>query len=286
MDRYWNTMRRWIGLLLVIITVTACAGTQSPPAATKPAATPTTGTEPTATPTAQTEPTATAGIPGELAGPTWRLLFFGPADRLSALPPYARLIAEFGEDGRLTGLGGCNWYTAAVSIEGTSMSVSDLDQTNMTGCPPEALQQERDYLALLQRATEYTIKADQLQISTGDGQLIFEAQPNPPIWVEIADPQEGAVLDLTQPVAIEGRGQGMFEGNVVIRILDAESNVLAEQAVIMKGENVGTGAEGTWQVSLSPQGKAGAPARIAALSHSPADGSVVAIDVVEVTFGQ
>lgn len=72
--------------------------------------------------------------------------------------------------------------------------------------------------------------------------------PNPAPQISIANPQPGAVLD--GPYTINGTGQGLPEGNVVVRLLDGNNEVMAEQATVLQGDNVGTGGFGTWQVTF------------------------------------
>ncbi len=75
--------------------------------------------------------------------------------------------------------------------------------------------------------------------------------PNPNLQpnITITSPRPGAVLD--GPYVVSGTGQGLPEGNVVVSLLDGNNEVMAEQATVLQGENVGTGGFGTWQVTFS-----------------------------------
>jgi hypothetical protein len=107
--------------------------------------------------------------------------------------------------------------------------------------------------------------------------------------ITITGPQDGAVLDLSQPVHIEGTGEGLFEGlfegALMVEIQDADGSVLAGQPTIMQGEDVGVGEPGVWAVDLVVEAVPGANGQIVAYAASPRDGSIVASDSVEVTFG-
>jgi putative lipoprotein len=108
-----------------------------------------------------------------------------------------------------------------------------------------------------------------------------------PTFLEIDVPHEGAVLDAANPIQVSGNGGGLPEGNVVVRALDANEQILAEEATILQGQDVGTGGAGTWSVQLVVDVPAGMAGKIVAFSPSPADGeSYVASAVVNVTYGE
>jgi hypothetical protein len=104
--------------------------------------------------------------------------------------------------------------------------------------------------------------------------------------IAITEPDQGQVVDIDQPVQISGKGAGLPEGNVVVEVLDAQGNQLAQAPTILQGPNVGTGGEGTWSIELSIDVEPGTAGRIRAYSTSPLDGSVIAEDVVEVSLGR
>jgi len=113
----------------------------------------------------------------------------------------------------------------------------------------------------------------------------MEAQPPTPSFLEITEPVEGAVLDIAGPIQVGGVGGGLPEGNVVVLALDAGNNVLAKQATILQGEDVGSGGSGTWSVQLSVGAVPGTAGRIVAVSPSPTGEGYVASAVVNVTYG-
>jgi LysM repeat protein len=67
-------------------------------------------------------------------------------------------------------------------------------------------------------------------------------QPN----ITITSPLPGSYLD--GPYVASGTGQGLPEGNVVVRLLDGNGDVMAQQATVLQGENVGIGGPGVWSV--------------------------------------
>ena len=105
-------------------------------------------------------------------------------------------------------------------------------------------------------------------------------------WIVITEPDQGQVVDIGQPVKVQGKGGVLTEGNVVVEALDWQDNVLDQQAATLQGPDVGTGGEGTWSVELNIQAEPGTAGTIRAYHPSPLDGSVVAEDGVEVSLGR
>ncbi len=107
-----------------------------------------------------------------------------------------------------------------------------------------------------------------------------------PSFITITKPATGAIVDISRAVTVSGRGGGLPEGNVVVQALDRDGNVLAQQPTIIDAGDAGTGGEGPWTVDLIIQTEPGMAGKIRAFSPSPADNSVIAEAVVEVSFGQ
>ncbi len=105
--------------------------------------------------------------------------------------------------------------------------------------------------------------------------------------IQILEPSNGAVLDVTQPIEVKGQGQGLFEGNVAVQAIDENGAVLADANTILQGENVGVGGRGDWRVSLDLRNVAvGTPGQIVAFGIDPKTGARVAQTQVDVTFGE
>ncbi len=120
--------------------------------------------------------------------------------------------------------------------------------------------------------------------SDGDVATPTPVQPGK-AYISITEPVQGAVMDITQPIAIAGSGAGLFEGNVVVQVIDRDGNILAQQPTVLQGPDVGTGGEGTWDVQLTVETQPGMAGQIRAYSTSPKDGSVTAEDRVDVSLG-
>jgi hypothetical protein len=190
--------------------------------------------------------------------------------------------------GQVSGSSGCNSYSGGVAVDGGEFSVVSPIAATMMACADEGLMdQESQFLAILTAAQSYTLEDDLLRIVSADGQeLTFTAQtPVGGPTISITGPQDGAVLDLSQPIHVEGTGEGLFEGALMVEARDADGNVLAGQPTIMQGEDVGVGAPGVWVVDLAVEAEPGTAGQIFAYAASPRDGSIVASASVAVTFG-
>jgi hypothetical protein len=104
--------------------------------------------------------------------------------------------------------------------------------------------------------------------------------------IVITEPDQGQVVDVDQPVKVQGRGMGLLEGNVVVEALDWQGNVLDRQPTTLQGPDVATGGEGTWSTELTIAVEPGTAGTIRAYSLSPKDGSTIAEDSVEVSLGR
>jgi heat shock protein HslJ len=133
------------------------------------------------------EPLSEAARPS-LQGPTWSLLAFvaaNPAEGVQApvplpfdLLPGTEIMATFA-DGQFSGTGGCNHYGGSYQIAGTTLSISDLYQTEMA-CPnPKGVMaQEQRYLDNLRQASVAHVYGTRLWLETSDGQaLVFAPGP-------------------------------------------------------------------------------------------------------------
>jgi heat shock protein HslJ len=104
--------------------------------------------------------------------------------------------------------------------------------------------------------------------------------------IAISEPDQGQVVDIDQPVRVQGKGVGLPEGNVVVEALDWQGNVLDRRPTTLQGRDVGTGGEGTWSTELTIEAEPGTAGTIRAYSLSPKDGSIIAEDSVEVSLGR
>ena len=91
-----------------------------------------------------------------LTGQEWSLASIGGAPI-----PGSGITAAFGEDGTVTGSGGCNRYTGPYTADGETLSVGPLASTRMS-CGAVADDLERTYLGALELATGFAISGTRL----------------------------------------------------------------------------------------------------------------------------
>lgn len=92
---------------------------------------------------------ATSQAVPPLAGSEWRLSHIND-DAVLAHPP-ATLV--FGADGRLSGHGSCNRFTASYRLDSDRLTIGPVAATRI-GCPGPVGQQENRYLQALQGAAQ------------------------------------------------------------------------------------------------------------------------------------
>ena len=87
--------------------------------------------------------------------------------------------------------------------------------------------------------------------------------------IAITEPDQGQVVDVDQPVKVQGKGVALPEGNVVVEALDWQGNLLAQVPTTLQGRDVGTGGQGTWSTELTIEVEPGTAGRIRSYSTSP-----------------
>ncbi len=85
------------------------------------------------------------------------------------------IFAEFGEDGSLSGLAGCNNYSGTYEADDENMSIGPLAATQMFCAEPEGtMEQEGEYFAALGTVATWSIDGDRLQLRTDEGSLAVD----------------------------------------------------------------------------------------------------------------
>ncbi|MFC2018631.1 META domain-containing protein [Chloroflexota bacterium] len=89
-----------------------------------------------------------------------------------------KITAEFkSADGKLGGSSGCNRYFGGYETSKNKLTVIPPIGATMMACPGPIMEQEQEYLSLLQTAETFRIQGGKLTISTSGGQiLVFAAQ--------------------------------------------------------------------------------------------------------------
>lgn len=88
------------------------------------------------------------------------------------------VTAAFGEDGRVTGSGGCNTYGGPYTVDGESLAVGPLAATMRACLEPEGVaEQEAAYFGALGRVASWSVREDRLRLRSADGALEVELRP-------------------------------------------------------------------------------------------------------------
>ena len=120
--------------------------------------------------TTQTQQVTVTVIPGNpLANTSWALSSFEPG----RVPlPNTTITLAFDNAGTVSGNSGCNTYSGAYTVDGTTLTVGPLISTQMA-CEQDVMDQEQIYLASLQGAASFDLPAGQLVIFNAAGQEIL-----------------------------------------------------------------------------------------------------------------
>jgi heat shock protein HslJ len=107
----------------------------------------------------------------ELVGTSWKVTFYNNGKQaLVSVIIGTQLTADFAKDGRLSGSGGCNQYSADYKTAGKSITIGPALATLMICAQPAGvMDQEAQYLAALQSAATYSIDGDKMDTRTADG---------------------------------------------------------------------------------------------------------------------
>jgi polar amino acid transport system substrate-binding protein len=131
---------------------------------------------PTATSAAAAAPGAALEVTPEAAGETpvgqeYVLISFRDAAGALASPlTGTRITARFGEEGALSGDGGCNLYSSTYQINGNQLAIAPIaPPEKYCSTPLGVMDQEQQYLSTLQTAAAYSLKAGLLTLSDGAG---------------------------------------------------------------------------------------------------------------------
>jgi heat shock protein HslJ len=112
----------------------------------------------------------TGGLPAEVRAPTWTLTAIqGPAQDLQDLGSVG-VTLRFGDDGRATGQGPCNGYSATVQAGGGATLTFGPVLSTKRACVEEGRNTlETEYFNALSSVSAYTLQGNQLQLTYNNG---------------------------------------------------------------------------------------------------------------------
>ena len=94
-----------------------------------------------------------------LVGKTWNCVSLFEREVSGDAP----LTAVFGEDGAVSGSGGCNEFTGRYAMEGDEFAITDLSWGEKS-CGPAANEQEFTYFSFLARVNAIKVEEDRLEL--------------------------------------------------------------------------------------------------------------------------
>jgi heat shock protein HslJ len=110
----------------------------------------------------------------KLRGSSWTLTDYDDGSgAVVPVLPGTKTTANFGDDGLLSGSGGCNGYSASYDVANKLVNIEALVMTEMACLEPEGLmEQELQYLAALAETKSYVIVGDAMGLLDGDGAIL------------------------------------------------------------------------------------------------------------------
>ncbi|MFC1988403.1 DUF4382 domain-containing protein [Chloroflexota bacterium] len=111
---------------------------------------------------------------GTLEDIEWILVSYGNPDNLTIVLEDTEITTELNSaNGRIDGNAGCNSYFAGYDInQNELMIMSPIGSTKMA-CPEPVMNQEAEYLKILQNMESYNVEGNQLRMVSGDKVLLF-----------------------------------------------------------------------------------------------------------------
>lgn len=108
---------------------------------------------------------------------TWRLESYGEPGNLKTVIQGTEISAEFdGSKETIKGSAGCNHYSGSYEVKGGQLTIpGPLAATEMYCMEPTGvMDQEQEYLTILQLAESYEINGEELRINCGGQVLILK----------------------------------------------------------------------------------------------------------------
>jgi heat shock protein HslJ len=130
----------------------------------------------------------------------WTLAALNGAPAAENAPLTMQFIpGEEPDAGTVGGVVVCNNYNAGYTVDGTTLTL-DQPITTLMACPPETAETEQAYLAALAGIQSYQILANQMVITSSEGQLAFVADRTPLVGTNWRLTALGDVDNPTAPV--------------------------------------------------------------------------------------
>jgi heat shock protein HslJ len=99
-----------------------------------------------------------------LTGGTWRLVNYGRGGMEDSVIDGSEITLMFQADGKIAGSAGCNSYFGSYTVNGETLTISQMGATLKACVEENLMEQERVYLSALEAAERYIFEEDRLII--------------------------------------------------------------------------------------------------------------------------
>jgi len=105
----------------------------------------------------------------------WLLESYGDPENLNAVLEDTEITINFiSAEVKMEGSAGCNSYFGGYEVSEDKLTINSPIGSTEMACPEPIMNQEQEYLTILQDAESYEIEDNQLQIVSGDKVLVFK----------------------------------------------------------------------------------------------------------------
>lgn len=104
-----------------------------------------------------------------LSGLQWRPI----AVLADSIPDTSGMFVKFGDDGSITGHGGCNGFFGSFETTESGISIGPLGATRMA-CPEPKMQRESAFFDAMHKTTSYDRGDGQMKFLDSDGNVLAE----------------------------------------------------------------------------------------------------------------
>ncbi len=106
----------------------------------------------------------------------WKLVSYGPPDSMNAAVPDAEATLTFGDDGTVSGNGGCNSIGGTYEVSDEIVTFDNVVSTLMA-CDDPRMAQEGAVTHVLSGAAEFEVNDQTLTIRSNGTTLVFTSVP-------------------------------------------------------------------------------------------------------------
>lgn len=119
--------------------------------------------------------------PRSLTGTFWKVLMYNNGkEAVVSVILGTEITAFFNEDGEVSGIAGCNDYSASYEVSGEKITIGPARITRMFCEEPEGImEQEMQYLAALEMARSYQFEGENLVLMDSEGRRVVDYQTVP-----------------------------------------------------------------------------------------------------------